>query len=99
MVVQKPWLAHLHRKKGLRHSRPQPGCHLPNSPWAGIIYPPKEIFVFDIPAGDGNVADLLLQCVDFLVENLQILLRGHTLSKKNGSKTYIFLGLSFFVTF
>ncbi len=22
-------------KKGLRHSRPQPGCHLPNSLWAG----------------------------------------------------------------
>jgi hypothetical protein len=25
-------------KIGLRHSRPQPGCHLPNSPRAGIIY-------------------------------------------------------------
>jgi len=24
-------------KKGLRYSCPQPGCHLPNSPWAGII--------------------------------------------------------------
>jgi len=27
-------------KKGLADSRPQPGCHLPNSPsWLGIIYP------------------------------------------------------------
>jgi len=26
-------------KKGLADSRPQPGCHLPNSPWPGIIYP------------------------------------------------------------
>jgi len=26
-------------KKGLSDSRPQPGCHLPNSPWPGIIYP------------------------------------------------------------
>jgi len=25
--------------KGLAISRPQPGCHLPNSPWPGIIYP------------------------------------------------------------
>jgi hypothetical protein len=24
-------------KKGFRFSRPQPGCHLPNSPWPGII--------------------------------------------------------------
>jgi len=24
--------------KGLAISRPQPGCHLPNSPWPGIIY-------------------------------------------------------------
>ncbi len=24
-------------KKGSRVSRLQPGCHLPNSPWAGII--------------------------------------------------------------
>jgi len=25
-------------KKGLADSRPKPGCHLPNSPWPGIIY-------------------------------------------------------------
>jgi hypothetical protein len=25
--------------KGSAISRPQPGCHLPNSPWPGIIYP------------------------------------------------------------
>jgi hypothetical protein len=27
----------LHCKKGKPFSRPQPGCHLPNSPWPGII--------------------------------------------------------------
>jgi hypothetical protein len=24
-------------KKAFRYSRHQPGCHLPNSPWAGIV--------------------------------------------------------------
>jgi hypothetical protein len=24
-------------KKAFQYSRPQPGCHLPNSPWAGIM--------------------------------------------------------------
>ncbi len=24
-------------KKAFRYSRSQPGCHLPNSPWAGIM--------------------------------------------------------------
>jgi hypothetical protein len=40
-----PTLAPLHQPevrdytitKGYRHSRPQPGCHLPNSPWPGIF--------------------------------------------------------------
>jgi hypothetical protein len=51
-------------KKGYRHSRPQPGCHLPNSPWAGItkLLPPRKSLVGDIPAGDGNVANLFLRC-------------------------------------
>jgi len=26
-------------KKGIAHSRPQPGCYLPNSPWPGIFDP------------------------------------------------------------
>ena len=48
-------------KKGLRHSRPQTRCHLPNSPWAGInkFFPAIEGLVSNIPAGDGNVANLL----------------------------------------
>jgi hypothetical protein len=25
-------------KKSFQYSHPQPGCHLPDSPWAGIIY-------------------------------------------------------------
>ncbi len=28
----------IHFKKGLRFSRPQPGCHLPDSPWPGIVW-------------------------------------------------------------
>ncbi len=45
-------------KKGLRFSRPQPGFHLLNSPWTGIIN--KESWVRDIPAGDGKTANLFL---------------------------------------
>ncbi len=51
-------------KKGLLFSRPQPGCHLPNSPRTGIIklFPAREGLVSDIPAGDGKTANLFLQC-------------------------------------
>ncbi len=55
----------IHRKKAFRYSRPQPGCHLPNSPWAGIINiwrhnsRPRESLVSDIPAGDGNIKKLV----------------------------------------
>ncbi len=54
----------VHCKKGQRFSRPQPGCHLPNSPWAGIIkfFPARERLVSDIPAGDGKTVNLFLQC-------------------------------------
>ncbi len=52
-------------KKGERHSRPQPECHLPNSLWAGIsiLFPPRDGLVSEIPAGDENVANLFLQCI------------------------------------
>jgi hypothetical protein len=51
-------------KKGLAVSRPQPGCHLPNSPWAAIIkfFAARESLVSDILAGDGKIANLFLQC-------------------------------------
>jgi hypothetical protein len=41
-------------KKGELFSRPQPGCHLPKSPWTGIIklFPSRETLVIDIPAGE-----------------------------------------------
>ncbi len=47
-------------KKGLRFSRPPPGCHLPNSPWPGIIelFPARESLVSDIPALDRKTANL-----------------------------------------
>jgi hypothetical protein len=49
-------------KKGLRFSRPQPGCHLPNSPWPGMIklFPVRESLVNDVPAGEGKIAGLFL---------------------------------------
>ncbi len=70
LVKQRPnspdqQLFQLHRKKDFRYSRPQPGCHLPNSPWAGIMtsYMYKlvlrtESLISDIPAGDGNIEKL-----------------------------------------
>jgi hypothetical protein len=56
----------VHCKKGYRFSRPQPGCHLPNSSWQGIIksFTARESLVRDIPAGDGKMANLFLQCMD-----------------------------------
>jgi hypothetical protein len=45
----------VHCKKGYRFSRPQPGSHQSNS-LAG------NSLVCDIPAGDGNIANLFLPC-------------------------------------
>jgi hypothetical protein len=38
---------------------PQPGCHLPNSPWPGIIkiFSARESFVGDIPAGGWKIVN------------------------------------------
>jgi hypothetical protein len=51
-------------KKGLLFYRSQQGCHLPNSPWPGIIklFPARESLASDIPAGDRKTANLFLQC-------------------------------------
>ncbi len=53
----------LHRKKAFRYYRHQPGCHVQNSSWAGIIYkwrhnsrPGRVWFV------DGNIEKLFLRC-------------------------------------
>jgi hypothetical protein len=50
----------IHCKKDYQFSRPQPGCHIPNSPWPGIIkfFRARESLVSDIPAGEGKIADL-----------------------------------------
>jgi hypothetical protein len=60
----------LHRiKKAFRCSRPQPGCHLPNSPWAVIndviykLFLPRESLLSDILAGSGNIEKLFLRCM------------------------------------
>ncbi len=50
-----------HCKKKFNDSCPQPGCHLSNSFWPGIIIPRKSLII-DIPAGDGKIANLFLQC-------------------------------------
>jgi hypothetical protein len=49
--------------KGLPFSRPQPGCHLPNSPCPEIIklFPARESLVSDIPAGQGKMLTFFLQ--------------------------------------
>ena len=48
------------KKRLLRFSRPQPGCHLPNSPWLEIIqlFPARERLLGDILAGDEKIANL-----------------------------------------
>jgi hypothetical protein len=48
-------------KKAFRYSRPQPGCHLPNSPWAGIMTSyciNYSRLVSEIPAEDGIIEKL-----------------------------------------
>jgi hypothetical protein len=59
-MINKADIGGLHCKKRLA-TFPSPAGILPNSPWAGIIklLPPR---VSDIPAVDGNVAKLFLQC-------------------------------------
>ncbi len=51
-------------KKGYRFSRPQPGCHKPNSPKPEIIklFLSRESLVSDITAGDGETINHFLQC-------------------------------------
>ncbi len=46
----------LHCKKGYGFSRLQPGCHLLNSAWPGIIklFPARGSVVSDIPSGDAG---------------------------------------------
>ncbi len=50
-----PYFEYLYTvKKAFQYSRPQPGCHLSNSPWAGImtsLFLPRESLV----SGDGNI--------------------------------------------
>jgi hypothetical protein len=60
-------LMHPHCKKGYRFSRPQPGCHLPNSPWPEIIkiFLARESLVSDIPDGDGKIFNIFYQCTSF----------------------------------
>ena len=54
-------------QKGQRISRPQPGCHLPNSPWPGKIklFPARESLVSDIPSWDRKTVNLFYSVLLF----------------------------------
>ncbi len=60
----------MHCNKSQRFSRPQPGCHLPNSPRPGniILFPAGESLVSDIPAGDGKTANIFFTVVKVLFQ-------------------------------
>jgi hypothetical protein len=64
-------------KKAFRFSRPQPGCHLPNSAWPGInkIFPARDSLVSDLSAGDGKIINLFLLCISRTFSVLTIELR------------------------
>jgi hypothetical protein len=71
----------LHWKKGKRFSCPQPGCHLPNSPWpAGNNSSiPGHGEFGDVPAGDGKTVNLTL--VVRVKESKSLLLRPNKISR------------------
>jgi hypothetical protein len=48
-------------KKGYCFFRLQPGCHLPNSPWPGIIkvFPARDSLDNDIRLGTGKTITLI----------------------------------------
>jgi hypothetical protein len=54
----------LHCIKRYQFFRPYPGCHKLISPWPVIIklYPARESLVSDIPAREGKIGNLFLQC-------------------------------------
>ncbi len=66
----------MHCKKSSRISRPQPGCHLLDSPRTGIIklFPARKGLVSDNPAGDGKTANLFLQCGLFWIQEEWVIL-------------------------
>ncbi len=55
----------IHCKKVYRFSSPQPGSHWPNSPcqWIIFLFPARESKARGIPAGDGKIDNLFLQCI------------------------------------
>jgi hypothetical protein len=66
------WEWRLHcKKKVLWFSRPQPGCHLPNSPWSGIINPARESLISDILPGNGKI-DKLFYSVDLSKRRIEV---------------------------
>jgi hypothetical protein len=71
-------------KKGYRFFRPQPGCHLPNPPWAGFIklFPARESLVSNTPTGDGKVAKLFYSVV---IEHAE---KNHMINIKTTASLY-----------
>ncbi len=60
LASKRPALQKKHCKKDYWFFRLQPECHLPNSPWPGIIklFPARGSLVSDISARDGKTANL-----------------------------------------
>jgi hypothetical protein len=59
----------IHCKKRLSNFPSQPGCHLSNYPWPGIIklFPVRESSVSEIQAGDRKIINIFLQCTLLLI--------------------------------
>jgi hypothetical protein len=75
------------------HSRDVTYQTLPgNSPWPGIIklFPARESLVSDIPAGDGKMANLFLQCmVATRLQSKKYLCQEFENTVWNGTKSFV----------
>ncbi len=54
-------------KNGLQFSRPQPGWHWPN------LISGRKSLVSDIPAGDGKIVNLVLQCTQYFFKKALVI--------------------------
>jgi len=76
----------VHRKKRLAKFSAPARMSLTKLSWAVIIklFPPRESLVSDIPAGDGNIANLFLQCIARLPQSplSPSLLSGHNIWRR-----------------
>ncbi len=80
-------------KKAFRYSRPQPGCHLPNSPWSRIIklFPARES-LFIVTSRLGREYRYLLYSISFLshISHLLLLLSSIFFVPPKSFVTFVF---------